>query len=68
MRVFFRLNEVRQGLRELGVGLVIAGLVGVLVGGDSVATFEGLALLVVGLVLWVLGLVRTGSKGGSHET
>lgn len=68
MRVFFRLQEVRQGLRELGVGLVIAGLVGVLVGGDSVATFEGLALLVVGLVLWVLGLVRTGPEGGSHET
>jgi len=55
-------KALREGSRKLGLTLMGIGLAGLLIGADKVAPMEAILLVVLGSVLWFVGLIAPSKK------
>lgn len=60
------LIAIGDDLRKVGVNALSVGIVGVLVTGDTITGGEALFVLMIGVILWLTGVILTGvgNKGG----
>ena len=49
-------NDVCEDMRKIGVAMMIAGVVGVVLSGDTVSVKDGFALIFLGCIIWIVGL------------
>ncbi len=50
--------KLKEDLRKLGVGIILTGLVGFVLPGNTVGFWDGLVLIIVGLKFWGIGLLK----------
>jgi hypothetical protein len=56
-------KALKEDFRKAGMVLVGAGYVGVIVGGDTMSSLEGLILILTGAVAWAFGLIKEEDNG-----
>ncbi|MCG7928963.1 MAG: hypothetical protein ABW104_18030 [Candidatus Thiodiazotropha sp. 6PLUC2] len=56
-------TALKEDFRKAGMVLVGAGYAGVIVGGDSMSSLEGLILILTGTVAWAFGLTKEEDNG-----
>ena len=49
-------DDMKDDVRKMSIALMIAGLVGYIL--DSVGGFNAATIVVIGLILWIVGLVE----------
>ena len=49
-------DDMKDDVRKMAIALMIAGLVGYIL--DSVGGFNAATIVVIGLILWIVGLVE----------
>ena len=57
-QIMRRLNEnaIREDLRKLGTGVLLSGVIGTFVLDDKIPFFDGILIIIAGLIIWFLGV------------
>ena len=55
-----KLDEMKDDVRKMAIALMIAGLAGYIL--DSVGGFNASVIVIIGLILWIVGLVEKCEK------
>lgn len=53
-------EALKEDSRKLGLGLAGGGLLGFILQTDTITTYEAIALIVVGILIWIIGIIETG--------
>jgi len=57
-QIMGRLNEnaIREDLRKVGTGVLLSGIIDTFVLDDKIPFFDGILIIIAGLIIWLLGV------------
>lgn len=61
------LIAIGDDLRKVGVNALSVGIVGVVVTGDTITGDEALSVVIIGVILWLTGVLLTGMGNKGSE-